>query len=47
MQGAVEVDGRVTEPLANAIFRVELDNGHQVLAHVSGILRMNVTRILT
>jgi translation initiation factor IF-1 len=36
----------VVEPLPNAMFRVELDNGHRVLAHVSGKMRMNFIRIL-
>ncbi|MDI3538858.1 MAG: translation initiation factor [Bacillota bacterium] len=43
---AIEVDGTVIEPLPNAMFRVELDNGHRVLAHVSGKIRMNFIRIL-
>ncbi|GBD15371.1 translation initiation factor IF-1 [Thermomicrobiaceae bacterium CFH 74404] len=42
----IEVEGTVTEALPNAMFRVELDNGHEVLAHVSGRLRMNFIRIL-
>ena len=42
----VEVEGVVRETLPNAMFRVELDNGHQVLAHVSGKIRMNFIRIL-
>lgn len=42
----VEVEGRVTEPLPNAMFRVELDSGHEVLAHISGKLRLNFIRIL-
>ncbi|NMA54459.1 MAG: translation initiation factor IF-1 [Firmicutes bacterium] len=42
----MEVDGTVVEPLPNAMFRVELDNGHLVLAHVSGKIRMNFIRIL-
>lgn len=42
----IEVEGRVTEPLPNAMFRVELDNGHEVLAHISGKLRLNFIRIL-
>lgn len=42
----IEVEGRVIEPLPNAMFRVELSNGHKVLAHVSGKLRMNFIRIL-
>ncbi|ADL11735.1 MULTISPECIES: translation initiation factor IF-1 [Halobacteroidaceae] len=42
----IEVEGTVVEPLPNAKFRVELDNGHKVLAHVSGKMRMNFIRIL-
>lgn len=42
----VEVEGTVIEPLPNAMFRVELKNGHKVLAHVSGKIRMNFIRIL-
>ena len=42
----IEVDGKVTEPLPNAMFRVELDSGHEVLAHISGKLRLNFIRIL-
>jgi len=45
-EDAVEVEGTVVEPLPNAMFRVELDNGHRVLAHVSGKMRMNFIRIL-
>ena len=45
-QDAIEVDGTVVEPLPNALFLVELANGHQVLAHVSGKIRMNFIRIL-
>jgi translation initiation factor IF-1 len=40
------VEGKVIEALPNAMFRVELDNGHRVLAHVSGRMRMNFIRIL-
>ena len=43
---AVEVEGRVTESLPNAMFRVELANGHKVLAHVSGKIRMHFIKIL-
>jgi len=43
---AIEVEGKVTESLPNAMFRVELDNGHKVLAHVSGKMRMHYIRIL-
>ncbi len=42
----IEVRGKVVEPLPNAMFRVELDNGHRVLAHVSGKMRMHFIRIL-
>ncbi|MEW6082466.1 MAG: translation initiation factor IF-1 [Bacillota bacterium] len=45
-QDAIEVEGTVIEPLPNAMFRVELANGHKVLAHVSGKIRMNFIRIL-
>ncbi len=45
-QDGIEVDGTVIEPLPNAMFMVELANGHQVLAHVSGKIRMNFIRIL-
>ena len=43
---AIEVEGTVVEPLPNAMFRVELDNGHKVLTHISGKMRMNYIRIL-
>jgi len=42
----IEVKGRVTEALPNAMFRVELDNGHKIIAHVSGKIRINFIRIL-
>ncbi|MGI9953031.1 translation initiation factor IF-1 [Moorellaceae bacterium AZ2] len=42
----IEVEGTVVESLPNAMFRVELVNGHKVLAHVSGKIRMNFIRIL-
>ncbi len=42
----IEVEGAVVEALPNAMFRVELANGHKVLAHVSGKIRMNFIRIL-
>ncbi len=42
----IEVEGKVIEPLPNAMFRVELENGHKVLAHISGKMRMNFIRIL-
>lgn len=43
---AIEVEGVVTESLPNAMFRVELENGHIILAHVSGKIRMHFIRIL-
>jgi translation initiation factor IF-1 len=43
---AIEVEGTVIEPLPNTMFAVELENGHRVLAHISGKLRMNFIRIL-
>ena len=45
-EDVIEVDGIVREPLPNAMFRVELENGHIVLAHISGKMRMNFIRIL-
>jgi len=45
-EDVIEVEGTVVEPLPNAMFRVELKNGHKVLAHVSGKIRMNFIRIL-
>ncbi len=42
----IEVEGVIVEALPNAMFRVELDNGHKVLAHISGKIRMNFIRIL-
>jgi translation initiation factor IF-1 len=42
----IEVEGTVVEPLPNAMFRVELENGHTVLAHISGKMRMHYIRIL-
>jgi translation initiation factor IF-1 len=44
---AIEVEGTVTEPLPNAMFRVELANGHRVLAHISGKIRRHFIKILT
>lgn len=43
---SIEVEGVVTESLPNAMFRIELENGHKILAHVSGKIRMNFIRIL-
>lgn len=45
-EDAIEVEGVVIEPLPNAMFRVELENGHRVLAHISGKMRMHYIRIL-
>jgi translation initiation factor IF-1 len=42
----IQVEGTVVEPLPNAMFRVELDNGHVVLAHICGKMRMHFVRIL-
>lgn len=42
----IEIEGTVVEKLPNAMFQVELENGHQVLAHISGKLLMNYIRIL-
>ena len=42
----IEIEGKVIEKLPNAMFQVELENGHQILAHISGKLRMNYIRIL-
>ena len=44
---AIEVEGTVLEPLPNAMFRVELDNGHKILAQISGKMRMHFIRILS
>lgn len=43
---AIEVEGIVLEPLPNAMFKVELENGHKVLAHISGKMRMHYIKIL-
>jgi translation initiation factor IF-1 len=43
---AIEVEGTIIEPLPNAMFKVELDNGHRVLAHISGKMRMHYIKIL-
>ena len=45
-QDVIEVEGKVLEALPNTMFKVELENGHVVLAHVSGKIRMNFIRIL-
>ncbi len=46
-QDVIEVEGTVIEPLPNAMFRVELENGHKILAHISGKMRMNFIKILS
>ena len=43
---SIELEGTLLEKLPNAMFRVELENGHEILAHISGKLRMNYIRIL-
>ncbi len=45
-QEAIERDGTIIEALSNAMFRVELDNGHVIIAHISGKMRMHYIRIL-
>lgn len=45
-EDAIELEGLVVEPLPNAMFTVELENGHRVLAHISGKMRMHYIRIL-
>ena len=45
-EDVLEVEGTVVEALPNAMFKVELENGHQILAHISGKLRMHFIRIL-
>ncbi len=45
-EDAIEVKGRVTETLPNAMFKVDLENGHKIVAHISGKMRMNYIRIL-
>jgi translation initiation factor IF-1 len=42
----IEVSGKITEKYPNAMFQVELENGHKILAHISGKLRMNFIRII-
>tara|TARA_B100000029_G_C17114602_1_gene792752 strand:+ start:387 stop:605 length:219 start_codon:yes stop_codon:yes gene_type:complete len=44
---SIEVEGTILEPLPNAMFKVELENGHKVLAHISGKMRMHFIRILS
>ncbi|MBQ7763152.1 MAG: translation initiation factor IF-1 [Flavobacteriales bacterium] len=45
-QAAIEVEGTIVEALSNAMFRVELDNGHVVIAHISGKMRMHYIKLL-
>lgn len=45
-EGSIEVEGTVVETLPNAVFRVELENGHRLLAHISGKMRMHYIKIL-
>jgi translation initiation factor IF-1 len=45
-QSAIEFDGTIVEALSNAQFRVELENGHEIIAHISGKMRMHYIRIL-
>jgi translation initiation factor IF-1 len=45
-QSSIDQDGVIMEALSNAMFRVELENGHQVIAHISGKMRMNYIKIL-
>ncbi len=45
-EGAIQVEGKVLETLPNAMFRVELESGHKVLAHISGKMRMHFIKIL-
>lgn len=45
-QSAIEQDGKIVEALSNAMFRVELENGHMIIAHISGKMRMHYIKIL-
>ncbi|AEL26350.1 MULTISPECIES: translation initiation factor IF-1 [Cyclobacterium] len=45
-QASIEQDGTIVEALSNAMFKVELENGHQLIAHISGKMRMNYIKIL-
>ena len=45
-QSSIEQDGTIIEALSNAMFRVELENGHEIIAHISGKMRMNFIKIL-
>ena len=46
-EDVIEVEGTVSEALPNTLFKVKLENGHEILAHISGKLRMNYIKILT
>lgn len=46
-QGSIEQDGTILEALSNAMFKVELENGHEIIAHISGKMRMHYIKILT
>ena len=45
-QEAIEIDGTILEALSNAMFRVQLQNGHEIIAHISGKMRMHYIRIV-
>ena len=45
-QASIEQDGTIKEALSNAMFRVELENGHEIIAHISGKMRMNYIKLL-
>ncbi len=45
-QAAIELDGTIVEALSNAMFRVELESGHEIIAHISGKMRMHYIKIL-
>ncbi|BDD03016.1 translation initiation factor IF-1 [Aureibacter tunicatorum] len=45
-QASIEQDGKILEALSNATFRVQLENGHEIIAHISGKMRMNYIKIL-
>ncbi|TAH04764.1 MAG: translation initiation factor IF-1 [Sphingobacteriales bacterium] len=45
-QSSIELDGIIKEALSNAMFRVELENGHEIIAHISGKMRMHYIKIL-
>lgn len=46
-QGTIKVDGIILDTLPNAAFKVKLENGHEIIAHISGKMRMNFIKILT